>query len=515
MPSREIPSAPNTPAAPTGTAPGERSAPRRVVVLADSDTRWKWGVLTARRLAPDAAVDGLLLRGRATPTPRQLAEVGVAVDSLREVTTAEFLRAATAPGAYDMVVLACVGGAVQAMLHGLRRAAADGVASGAAASGGAASEGAAAAGAACGESAAGAAVGSGPDGELSARPVVVTGYVGVVYEKLTDGLLLRHGADLVLANSPFDADRFRAVYEGVGADAGSVAECALPFLEGTAAPAPAETGDGPFTVVFAVQPSVPAGRADRAYLLRRAVQHALRHPEREVLIKLRSKPGEHTTHIEELPYQKLVRKLPGGRDGANGGLPPNCRLVYGHMGEILDRARHTGGLLVTVSSTAALESLHRGVPTAVLTDLGVREALGNHYFTGSGCLASWDELDDGLLPEADEKWVLRQGVRGGDGFAAARDRVTRLVGRAASGGLPPLAPYYTVRTAPGYLPGILRRYGLEQDGSPGARSSTEAADGLGAAGRGAVRRVVREAARGAYRHGVQRVAPLIRKAGEL
>ncbi|MFE9386321.1 DUF6716 putative glycosyltransferase [Streptomyces sp. NPDC007025] len=492
-----MPSAPNTPAAPTGTAPGERSAPRRVVVLADSDTRWKWGVLTARRLAPEAAVDGLLLRGRATPTPRQLAEVGVAVDSLREVTTAEFLRAATTPGAYDMVVLACVGGAVQAMLHGLRRAAADGAA--------AAAEGAGAA-----------AAGSGADGELSARrPVVVTGYVGVVYEKLTDGLLLRHGADLVLANSPFDAERFRVVYEGVGADAGSVAECALPFLEGTAAPAPAETGDGPFTVVFAVQPSVPAGRADRAYLLRRAVQHALRHPEREVLIKLRSKPGEHTTHIEELPYQKLARKLPGGRDGAHGGLPPNCRLVYGNMGEILDRARHTGGLLVTVSSTAALESLHRGVPTAVLTDLGVREALGNHYFTGSGCLASWDELDDGLLPEADEKWALRQGVRGGDGFAAARDRVTRLVGRAASGGLPPLAPYYTVRTAPGYLPGILRRYGLAPDGSPGAGSSAEAADGLGAAGRGAVRRVVREAARGAYRHGVQRVAPLIRKAGEL
>ncbi|MGI5349263.1 DUF6716 putative glycosyltransferase [Streptomyces sp. CA-250714] len=466
----------------------ERSAPGRVAVLADSDTRWKWGVLTARRLAPEAAIDGLLLRGRATPTPRQLAEVGVTVDTLREVTTAEFLRAATAPAAYDVIVLACVGGAVQAMLHGLGRAVA------------------------------------GDTGERgpARRPVVVTGYVGVVYEKLTDGLLLRHGADVVLANSPHDADRFRAVYEGVGADGGSVVQCSLPFLEGAGEGAPAEgagaageTPDGPFTVVFAVQPSVPAGRADRAYLLRRAVGHALRHPERDVLIKLRSKPGEHTTHIEELPYQKLVRKLPGGRDGGDGGLPPNCRLVYGNMGEILDRAQHTGGLLVTVSSTAALESLHRSLPTAVLTDLGVREALGNHYFTGSGCLASWDELDDGLLPRADEKWALRQGVRGGDGFATARERVGELVARAASGGLPPLAPYYTVRTASGYLPGILRRYGLEPDGSPAGGAAGEAADGLGAAGRGVVRRVVREAARGAYRHGVQRVAPLIRKAGEL
>ncbi|MBQ1123190.1 DUF6716 putative glycosyltransferase [Streptomyces sp. B15] len=496
--------------------------------MADSDTRWKWGVLTARRLAPEAAIDGLLLRGRATPTPRQLAEVGVTVATLREVTTAEFLRAAVAPDAYDVIVLACVGGAVQAMLHGLGRALTGGAVQGVGEAGRTAGASDAETGAGAGGGAGGARGGAGgAGGPARRRPVVVTGYVGVVYEKLADGLLLRHGADLVLANSPYDADRFRAVYEGVGADADSVVECALPFLEGTGSPKkPAEgaaddAADGPFTVVFAVQPSVPAGRADRAYLLRRAVGHALRHPERDVLIKLRSKPGEHTTHIEELPYQKLVRKLPGGRDGADGGLPPNCRLVYGNMGEILDRAQHTGGLLVTVSSTAALESLHRSLPTAVLTDLGVREALGNHYFTGSGCLASWDELDDGLLPEADEKWALRQGVRGQDGFATARERVTTLVARSASRGLPPLAPYYTVRTAPGYLPGILRRYGLEPDGSTsggaagGAADGLEAAGGLTAAGRGVVRRVVREAARGAYRHGVQRVAPLIRKAGEL
>lgn len=314
----------------------------RVAVLADSDTRWKWGALTAQRLTPRAAgvrLDGYLLRGRATPTARQLREVGVRADSLREVTGVEFLRAMTEDpdGRYDVLVLALVGGGVQAMLHGLR-----------------------------------AAWGPGP------RPVVVTGYVGVVYEKLADGLLLRHGADLVLANSRHDADRFRAVYEGVGADASAVTEVALPFLGG----APYTGAHEPFTVVFAAQPSVPDNRRDRAYLLGRLVEHARRHPEREVLLKLRSKPGEHTTHIEELPYQKLVQ----GQDP-----PANFRLVYGHMGEVLDRT----DLLVTVSSTAALEALHRRVPTAVLTDLGVREALGNHHFTGSGCLASWDQLDAG------------------------------------------------------------------------------------------------------------------------
>ncbi|GAA0405059.1 DUF6716 putative glycosyltransferase [Streptomyces luteireticuli] len=445
------------PSAPSSSAPSRTESPPRVAVLADSDTRWKWGALTAHRLAPGARPDGFLLRGRATPTPRQLAEVGVDWTRLTEVTGPEF-AAAAAPDRYDVVLLACVGGAVQALLHGLAHA----------------WRGA------------------------PRRPAVVTGYVGVVYEKLADGLLLRHGADVVLANSRHDADRFRAVYEGVGADAGSVVECALPFLEG-APYEPAAPEVRPYTVVFAAQPSVPDRREDRLYLLERAARHARLHPRREVLVKLRSRPGEHTTHIEELPYQRLASRV-------TGGLPANCRLVYGNMGEVLDRT----DLLVTVSSTAALEALHRGVPTAVLTDLGIREQLGNHHFLGSGCLASWDRLDAGHLPKPEPEWLARQGVDTEGAFEAARQRVAGLL---APPGPPPLAPYYTAETAPGYLPGILARHGFDPRGRPlPGRAARPAGEG---ALRRAARGVLRDAARGAYRHGVQRVAPVIRRMGDL
>ncbi|MFG2148913.1 DUF6716 putative glycosyltransferase [Streptomyces sp. NPDC048696] len=442
---------------PSRTRPAD--APLRIAVVADSDTRWKWGALTARRIAERAPeLSGFLLRGRATPTARQLAEVGevgVAADALREVTMAAFLRAVEREP-YDVVVLALVGGAAQAALHGLARL---------------------------------------WPGHTS-RPVLVTGYVGVVYEKLADGLLLRHGADVVLANSRHDAERFRAVYEGVGADASAVTEAALPFLGG----APYRPEPGRETVVFAAQPSVPESRADRMYLLRRLVGHARRHPGREVLLKLRSKPGEHTTHIEEQPYQKLARSL---------DLPPNFRLVYGNMGEVLDRT----DLLVTVSSTAALESLHRSVPTAVLTDLGVRENLGNHHFIGSGCLASWDQLDAGHRPAPDARWLAAQGVAPGAAYATAfdgvRERIADLVSRHR---LPPVQPYYTPATAPGYLPGLLARHHLAPDGTPLPGAAPEAeATGV----RRLVRDAVRDAARGAYRHGVQRVAPVIRRMGEL
>ncbi|MDV5147917.1 DUF6716 putative glycosyltransferase [Streptomyces sp. SBC-4] len=417
----------------------------RVAVLADSDTRWKWGALTARRITTATAEPtGFVLRGRATPTPRQLAETGVSTTTPSEVTGAEFLRAvrdaAERGQGYDVIVLALVGGTVRAVLQGLA---------------------------------------------LDRRPVIVTGYVGVVYEKLTDGLLLRHGADVVLANSRHDAERFRAVYEGVGAGSDSVVEAALPFLGG--APHTPETGRD--TLVFAAQPSVPATRAERIHVLDRLIRHARLHPGREVLLKLRSKPGEHTTHLEEYPFQKLVRDLDP---------PANFRLVYGHMGEVLDRT----DLLVTVSSTAALEALHRRIPTAILTDLGVREALGNHHFVGSGLLASFEALDKGLVPTPDETWLARQGVAS-DGsydaaFDAARDRVAALLALPA---LPPITPYYTAETAPGYLPGILARHRLDVTAQEPRESG--------------LRRIVRDAARGAYRHGVQRVAPVIRRLGEL
>ncbi|WP_055590589.1 DUF6716 putative glycosyltransferase, partial [Peterkaempfera griseoplana] len=390
----------------------------RIVVLADSDTRWKWGALLAGQICPDggAEIRAHLLRGRATPTERQLAEVGVAPASIRETTVADFLAEAgeegpQTVGGADVVILALVGGGAQALLHGLARAWRG----------------------------------------RARRPLVVTGYVGVVYEKLTDGLLLRAGADVVLANSAYDARRFRELYGPLGVDTRSVVRAALPFLAGRGEQyRPSESR--PFTVVFAAQPSVPEPRAARLHLLERCVRHAELHPERRVLVKLRSRPGEHTTHLEEHPYQRLVARLPRP-------LPANCELVYGNMGEVLDRT----DLLVTVSSTAALESLQRGIPTAVLSDAGVRESLGNHYFTGSGCVASWDQLDGGLLPSADRDWLRDQGVLDPEPYRELRGRVAELRALPA---LPALAPYYTAQNAPAYLPGVLARYGVAPDGAP-------------------------------------------------
>ncbi|WP_406838356.1 DUF6716 putative glycosyltransferase [Streptomyces sp. AHU1] len=448
--------------------------PRRIAVIADSDTRWKWGASVARRIAPEHALDALFLRTRATPTERRLTEIGIVPDTRREVTVAELVDDEELAAA-DVVVLATVGGTPLALTHGL----------------GIAWEG------------------------LQRRPVTVTGYVGVVYEKMVDGLMTRAGTDLVLANSSHDADRFRAAFASVGVDPDSVVECALPFLGGEPYVPSAER---PFTLTFAVQPSVPKGRESRLKLLERAAAHARAHPERLVLMKLRSLPGEHTTHVEVDPYQLLVERLAEPA-------PANLRLVHGNMGEVLDRT----DLLVTVSSTAALESMHRGIPTAILTDFGVRGRglpcsggpsrpkagggvessgkHGNHYFVHSGCLASWDDLDAGAVPRVDPAWAARQGVGKSDPYAAARARVAALAG---PGRLPALRPYYSPRRAGAYLEGVLERNGLDEKGRPLAPAPGGSAGPL----RTVVRRAARGGAKSLYRVGREKVAPVLRRWGQ-
>ena len=322
--------------------------------------------------------------------------------------------------------------------------------------------------------------------ELPDRPLVLTGYVGVVYEKVVEGLLLRAGSDIVAANSPADLEYFRTVFAGVGLPTSSLALTRLPFL-GESGP----RSNARFTITFAGQPGVPGTKWHRRYLVDRLAEHAVRHPEREVLIKLRSLPGEQAAHSELYPYDELFRALGADR-------PANLKLVGGAMGKVLNRT----DLLLTISSTAAVEAIHRDIPPALLTDFGIRESLGNTYFIGSGCLASFDDVDAGVVPVADELWARRSGL--GRSADPLPERVAELL---AAGPLPKLKPFYTTTNAKAILPGLLASYGVGTDGKPLPFLIDGAPAGL--------RNAVRRSARSMYRHGSQVVAPALRKLASL
>lgn len=414
-----------------------------VAVLADTDTRWKWGLGVARRLNPSAVMVGYQFSGSDTPSQRQLAEAGISADAVTVVSAGELVEALAAKPS-DVLIISMPGGGVQAMLHLLAAA------------------------------------------DLPKRPLVLTGYVGVVYERLVEGLLLRAGADVVAANSANDLDRFRLVFTGVGLPTDTLALTRLPFLR----PSGPRTS-GRFTVTFAGQPGVPSTRWHRRYVVERLAEHAIKHPERDVLIKVRSVANEQASQAEQFPYEEIVRGLGADR-------PANLKLVGGDLGKVLNRT----DLLVTISSTAAVEGIHRGIPTALLTDFGIRESLGNTYFLGSGCLSCFDELDAGAAPLADAAWARGHGL--GVNSDPLPERVAELL---SAGPLPPLRPFYTLSNGKAFLPGLLASYGVGTNGKPLPFLTGGAPNGL--------RNAVRRSARNMYRHGSQVVAPTLRKLASL
>ena len=359
----------------------------RVLAISDSDSRMKWTVAVAEALMTSdvdesSVLEVVSLTEGAVPTKRQLDENRVRV-TRRVVDT----------GSFDAVLLegwsVIVCNTVGSRLHLLTEA-----------------------------------VRARWDGASPDRPIVITGYAGVVYERHLEGALWRAAADIVCCNSTIDHERFTEAYDGLGLDSGVLVRTGLGVL-GMAAgeqdvhvPATDRTSP-PLTVTFAVQPDVPRSLDERRYVLERLTDYARTHPDRSMVVKLRSRPDEETTHRERHHFEEIQRRYFTER-------PANLRFEYGLMREVLERT----DLLITVSSTAAMEAVVNGCPAAILTDFGVRENLGNHFFVGSGLLRSMDQLIADDLPSVEPDWLDRNGLGGGDSLAALVARVAelRLVG---------------------------------------------------------------------------------------
>lgn len=242
------------------------------------------------------------------------------------------------------------------------------------------------------------------------RPVILTGLPGISYPAKWKGLFLRARADVFVLHSRREVREYAALARENGIEP-HFALATLPFLRTEPARRPHERGSGPDgsrdAVVFAAQPSVPAAVEDRRALMGWLAEAAAAHPEWRVIVKTRALRGEQQTHREHHPYADLVP----------ADAPANLTVETGPMAAHLERAV----ALVTVSSTAMIEAVGRGVPVLTLTDFGVSRALINEVFVGSGTEGTAADLIAGrfgaLLPEwrddnyfhpaADDDWADR------------------------------------------------------------------------------------------------------------
>lgn len=221
-------------------------------------------------------------------------------------------------------------------------------------------------------------------------PVTVSGWVGVVLREVTAGYLDRCATDVLAVNSRSDRRTFGEVAARLGLPTGNLVLSGLPLLAGSPHRVRPE---GPIeTVLYADQPTMPSGRGDRLYVYQRLVDYARSHPDRTVVLKPRTRPGEETIHRMRFHPEVLLEGVEH---------PPNFVIDYT---PIVDRLP-TLDLMLTVSSTAALEAVGAGVRTALVCDLGVREPLGNHIFLGSGLLRTFDAITKDDIGVPDPTWV--------------------------------------------------------------------------------------------------------------
>ena len=221
-------------------------------------------------------------------------------------------------------------------------------------------------------------------------PVTISGWVGVIIEKIIAGYLERYATDIVGVNSRSELATFEAVARNLHLPTGNLVLSGLPLLSGER---PKTAVDTPIKrVLFADQPTVPQTREDRLYIYQRLLAYARTHPDRQVVLKPRHRMGEDTFHRMKFHPEILLRGV---------RTPPNFSIDYTTISEQLADL----DLMLTVSSTAALEAVGAGVRTAFIADLDVREQLGNHIFLESGLLRTFDQLEKDDIGIPTENWV--------------------------------------------------------------------------------------------------------------
>jgi hypothetical protein len=250
---------------------------------------------------------------------------------------------------------------------------------------------------------------------LPQRPVVVSGLPGMSIPAQRGALEYRRESDLMVVHSHRELRAFETLGDRIGMPV-PLALATVPFAR--SAPG-ASVGIGSRTragavdavgvadaarggvlvaererrgtdLVFAAQALVPAERHEREELVDILLRAAAARPNRRVVVKLRSRPGEAETHLERDAYAELLADRPA-----------NLVFSYEPMSLALSRAEG----LVTVSSTAAVEAIARGVPVIALNTFGVHKPLLNTVFVGSRLLGDADDVVARRFRHPEADWM--------------------------------------------------------------------------------------------------------------
>jgi hypothetical protein len=233
------------------------------------------------------------------------------------------------------------------------------------------------------------------------RPVIFTGFNGLILEKFEEGVAWRAGYDVLAVGGWGDEETFRALFGGSRIADQPIAVCGLGYANMVTR---RKSNDGRRRLVFAEQAIIPKSRAERLWLLAELCRIADASPTWDVIVKVRATREERTFHAVKNPVEDILYRLEP--------VPENLKVEGGSLAASLENAE----LMMTVSSTAAFEALRSGIPVATVGDLGINNALGTHVFLRSGLLVelrSIGSLDDFVPPTPNPDWLRAMGLTEG------------------------------------------------------------------------------------------------------
>jgi len=229
------------------------------------------------------------------------------------------------------------------------------------------------------------------------RPLLVSAYPGILFRFALEGMLDRAGADLLCLNSEHDLATYSSGCQALGMDSSNAVVTGLPILWRVQPNIKEESN--PLSIVFFEQPSIPVHPLQRRFLCDQLLELAAAWPKHPVIFKPRTSSIESTLHRRHGEMSSVISAMTRSQ--------PNLKLSFKPATQLL----RCCGCAITVSSTAALESMAMGISTRIVGDLGVTETLGNHFFAASGAVADFAAIRDNPFQAIhDQSWLERQGL---------------------------------------------------------------------------------------------------------
>jgi hypothetical protein len=232
-------------------------------------------------------------------------------------------------------------------------------------------------------------------GHSTTRPRLISAYPGILFRFALEGMLDRSGADLLCLNSQQDLSTYQKGCAALGLDSSNAVVTGLPILWRTHPRA--EFPENP-SIVFFEQPSIPVHPLQRRFVCEQLRDLSAAWPNHPVIFKPRTSSIESTLHRRHGEMASVIDTMSHQQT--------NLKLSFKPATQLLRKC----GCAITVSSTAALESMAMSISTRIVGDLGVTETLGNHFFADSGAIANFAAIRDNPFEVLhNNRWLQAQG----------------------------------------------------------------------------------------------------------